>query len=455
MTHNKYYIVSYKKEIIPSKKNNGNIYIDIDPTSYAKLSDIMSKTLFHNVFITMDEIKDVKYVLKNLELINAKVRIVLLNQWKDKTIGESYKAITIIDSFNLVASHLYGQLPNVPLIATNIGLGEGEIMEVHIPFASSYAHRHVGSLLQKKWKIVAMYREDKLILPTNITKILPNDRILIIGNHRVLNDVYKRINKRAGLFPEPFGKNIYIILDFRFQKEMIIRHLEEAIYLLNKLEDKLLIIRVIYPNNFELLADIRKVESENIIFLVEYDENDMKRMIEYDISKYYIGLIMITIPTFTSAKLKELLFELKKIVYLFGDNNLSEIKKSVILMDNNQKMESIASTTFDFCDTLELKLILGDFDPEGDFSNRDITLEHYEELTHIFNTEVIIDKEIVNPIKQMFLMDDMIQVIPFKKNLNTNNFKKLISRKVEDFVLTTHKHPKLLIPCALEQNNTF
>ena len=41
------------------------------------------------------------------------------------------------------------KLPNVPVLAQNIGLKQGEIMEIRIPFGSSYAYRYIGSIEQK------------------------------------------------------------------------------------------------------------------------------------------------------------------------------------------------------------------------------------------------------------------------------------------------------------------
>ena len=55
--------------------------------------------------------------------------------------------MTILNSDELLATHLYEHLPNVPVIAQNVGTASGEIMEVHVPFGSTYAFRHVGSIL--------------------------------------------------------------------------------------------------------------------------------------------------------------------------------------------------------------------------------------------------------------------------------------------------------------------
>jgi len=411
----------------------------------------MAGTKFSNIFIVMDEIEDARYVLKNIALINTKLRVVLVNQWDDTDIGKEQDNITIVHSHDLIAAHLYDQLPNVPLVAQNVGLGKGEIMEVHIPFGSSYAYRHIGSIVQRKWKIAALYRDDKQILPTNATMIKPNDTILILGKPLVLDGVYRTINKRMGLFPEPFGKDIYLILDFRHDKQNCIRYIEEALYLLEKLEDKVLHIRVLYPNDFQLLDRLKEYESESVSLSISYKNEEMCSLIEFDINEYNIGLIMGSIPSFEADRLKDTLYNLRKLMYLFGDISLSHTKTSVILMSEKEKMESISSTAFDITETLGLKLTLCDFDPEGDFGSKEMIVEHYESLTHIFNMDINIEQKVANPIRELTNMRDILQIAPFEEHLNGTSWRKLISVKVQDFLLTTQRHPKLLVPFVVNE----
>jgi uncharacterized protein len=426
--------------------------IDADPTSFSKLKNIMDATKFSNLFIVMEDIEDARYALKNIALINTKMRIVLVNQWDDDEIGKDQENITIVHSDQLIAAHLYDQLPNVPLVAQNVGLGQGEIMEVHVPFGSSYAYRHIGSILQNKWKIAALYRDEKQILPTNATMIRPNDTLLILGKPIVLNGVYKTINKRIGLFPEPFGKNIYLILDFKHDKKSALLYLKESIYLLEKVEEKTLFVRILHPNNFTLIEELKTLESENVRLMISYENDHVKSLIEEDIHEFNIGLIMNSIPTFESDNLKKTLYDLKKLVFLFGDKLLYNIKNSVVLMSENEKMESISSTAFDISETLGLGLTLGDFDPEGDFESKKMIIEHYETLTHIFNMEMNIEQKVANPIRELSNMEDILQIAPFEKDLNTESFRKLISSKIQDFLLTTSRHPKLLVPFALTES---
>ena len=411
----------------------------------------MTEVRYSEVFIVMDDLEDAIYSLKNVRMIDNSLRVLFVNQWDEEELARDEENVTIIHKDEIMAAHLYDHLPNVPVIAQNVGLGKGEIMEVHVPFGSTYAFRHVGSILQRKWKIAAIYRDEKQILPTNATMIRPNDTLLVMGKSLVLDGVYKTINKRIGLFPEPFGQDIYLILDFRYDQENAMIYLKECLYLLEKLENKNLVIRILYPNNFSLIAELKSYESGHVTVSVCYDVEDIDSLIEFDIQEHDIGLVLNSIETFESAHMKTTLYNLKKVVYLFGDKLLYNIKHCVILMDEDEKMESISSTAFDITESLNLELTLADFDPEGDFESKKIIIEHYETLSHIFNMEITIEQKVANPIRELSEMDDILQIAPFEKAYKTANIFNFFSTKIQDFLLTTKRHPKLLVPAALAE----
>ena len=449
VAENKYYVISYKPDTLPEKMGKHITHMEMDPTSFAKFKNVMEDVRFSDIFIVMQSKEDAIYSLKNIRMLDENVRVIFVNQWDDETVARDEAYVTILNSDELLATHLYEHLPNVPVIAQNVGTASGEIMEVHVPFGSTYAFRHVGSILQRKWKIAAIYRNEKQILPTNATMIRPNDTLLVLGKPLVLDGVYKTINKRIGLFPEPFGKDLYLLLDFRYDQENALLYLKQCLYLLEKLDDKSLYIRVIYPNNFTLIDELKAYESEKVTVSVCYEDEDNNRLVEFDIQEHDIGLILNSIEAFESETLQETLYDLKKIVYLFGDKLLYNIKDCIILMDENEKMESISSSAFDITESLALTLTLADFDPEGEFESRKMVVDHYETLAHIFNMEISIVQKIANPIREISDMEDILQIVPFEKELRRNNLLKFVSTKVKDFILTSKKHPKLLVPFAL------
>jgi len=449
VAENKYYVTCFNEGATPDKMAKNITLIKADPTSYARIKHIMEEVKFSHVFIVMENREDAAYALRNIRLVADRIRIILLNQWDDPEIGRDEENVTIVNSDELLAAHLYDHLPNVPVVAQNVGLGKGEIMEVHVPFGSTFAFRHVGSILQRKWKIAAIYRDEKQILPTNATMIRPNDTLLILGKPMVLDGVYRTINKRIGLFPEPFGKDLYLLLDCETDSENALLYLKEAIYFLENLEEKSLYVRIVNPNNFTLIEKLRSYESDSITLMVCYDDKDVIQLIEYDIQEYDIGLVLNSVDTFAQEEIQERIYDLRKVVYLFGDQMLYNIRECIILMDESEKMESISSTAFDVAESFDLKLTLCDFDPEGEFESRKIVLEHYETLAHIFNMEIDIIQRISNPVRELMGMEKVLQIAPFEKALKKENLMKYVSMKIKDFLLTTQKHPKMLVPYAI------
>ena len=450
VAENRYYVTCFNEGVTPEKMGKNITLIKADPTSYARIRHIMDEVKFSHVFIVMENQEDALYTLKNIRLVEDKIRVVFVNQWDDPEVGRDEENVTVIDTDELIAAHLYDQLPNVPVIAQNVGLGKGEIMEIHVPFGSTYAFRHVGSILQRKWKIAAIYRKEKQILPTSATTILPNDTLLVMGKPIVLEGIYRTINKRIGLFPEPFGKDLYLIIDFRTDQKDALLHLKESIYMMEQLEEKQLFVRILYPNNFALIDTLKAYESEKVTISVCYDDKEVNHLIEYDIQEYDIGLVLCGIDAFSDEKVMETLFALRKVVYLFGDQILYNITKTVILMeDDDRKMESISSTAFDVSESLGLEMCLCDYDPEGDFQSRKMIVEHYETLSHIFNMEIHIEQKIANPVRELTSMENVLQIAPFDKEMHTGSLWKLVSTKVSDFLLTSKKYPKLLVPYAI------
>ena len=448
VAHNKYFVISYTSNTIPEKMGGHITHYSIDPTSFSKMRYIMREVRYSSIFIIMENIEDATYSLKNILMVDSIARVLLVNQWNNNDLGKNEPNVTILNKDELMAGYLYNHLPNVPVVAQNVGLAQGEIMEVHVPFGSTYAFRHVGSILQRKWKISAIYRDKKQILPTNATMIKPDDTLLIIGKPIVLDGIYKTINKRIGLFPEPFGKNLYLILDFRYDKQNALDYLYESLYLVDKLKNKSLLIRILYPNDFSIIEEIKSYETDNITVLVCYDEDNLKRLIEFDIQEYDIGLALNSITTFKSKDMRKTLYELRKIVYIFGSKLLYDVKECIVLMSKKSKMESISATAFDISESLKLKFTLADFDPEADFENNKTIVEHYETLSHILNTDINIVQEVANPIRKLMAMDGILQIAPFENGLSTNTIFNIISTKVQDFLLTRNRHSKLLVPFA-------
>ncbi|WP_457608212.1 COG3400 family protein [Nitratifractor sp.] len=422
--------------------------LEMDPTSYSKMRRLFLQSDFSMVFIILNSLEDTGESLKNIRRIDDKIRVVLLDRWNGFS-KLKQSSTYVVDSNEMIANHLYNFLPSVPVVAQNVGLGEGEIMEVLVPFGSTFAYRHVGSIPQVKWRIAAIYRDKKLILPNNATMIRPQDTLLLIGRPQVLSNIYQRVQNRSGMFPEPFGRNLLLLLDMDHDEKRALEYLRESIYLTEKLQERQLIVRVINPGSLELIEQIKSFESDRVDIQVSYQNEGIGTVITGDFQQYDIGLSFVSRKSFEDEELYQELYELRKLVYIFGETPLPKLRHSVILMGREEYMEAISSTSFYISETLGLDLCLCDFDPEGDFERRKRSVEHYETLSHIFHYPVKIEQKQVNPVRALKGMENVLKIVPFLHQLRRRWKLPYLSTDVEDYLLEEIPHPKLLIPVEM------
>jgi len=443
---NVYYITcSSNQALIPNSLINNFNFIDIDPTSKFRIDKLMSKIEFSMIFIVMAERDEALYTLENIRKINSKILVVFVSKWDDLTLDD--ENISIVNLNEILSLNLYEKLPNVPKIAKNIGLGKGEIMEVLIPYGSSFAYRHIGSISHRKWKVVAIYRNEKQIFPNNATMLLPNDRLIVIGNPIVLEEVYKRVNRRQGIFPEPFGRNLYLIIDMLQSKDEIDVEIEEAIYLKNLLSKSKLYIRFINIQDLNTLKNFRSLEDDDTIsFRINYKESEIFSDIDYDVSQLDIGLFLLNKKLFYNKNYKKHLYGLMRPVYIFGDSLLYNIKEAVILMGEEVEMESLSTSVFDFSDTLGMNLSLCNYNPEDDFEESKKIVEHYESLSKLYNFKINIEEKRVNPIRELLKREKILHITPFSQAIKNLSFINFFSTKLSYYFLSNQKHPQLLIP---------
>lgn len=442
---NQYYITCSPKDFEEANPAVDNIkYIEIDPTSYMRVRNVMMDKSFETIFIVMENRKEAEYAYKNVRMITAKSLVVFVSTWSDIEFDDDN--LSILNVNEIVASNLYEKLPNVPIVAKNIGLGKGEIMEILVPFGSTFAYKHVGTIEHRKWKIVALYRKEKQIFVNSATMVHPNDRLIIIGNPLVLEEVYKKVNRRQGSFPEPFGKNLYLLIDGKAKKEEILIQVNEAIYLSNQLTKTRLYIRLINANNFQLISELRALQTDEVQVMVTYVEDKKSNDIDFDISRYEIGLFLLDRAFFLKSEFKKRFLQYQRPIYLFGENSIYNVKQAFILMEKESVMEVLSTSIFDFSESLNLELRLCDYNPEGDFQDSKQIEEHYQTLSRLYNFKVEIEKKRVNPIRELLAQDIVLNVTPFSKEIKGFSIFKLFSTEHNVYSMSIKKHPQLLIP---------
>lgn len=387
-------------------------FYKFDPTSFDKLGRV-ANGYFTRFIVLMGDSFEALSVYKNLRTISKKTEIIMLDMWGLEGLDEdSY--LRLLDGRDVITTRLLGYLPDIPVVADNVGFGQGEIMEVKVPVGSSFMYRHINSITQKKWRIAMIYRGSNFTVAKPNLMILPNDTLLLVGEPGVLLSVFKNIKKESGQFPSPFGSNIYLFLDMLKMKEKACSKLiDEALKLNERLNSKRLYVKVVNPTLNSVYKRIKEISyRDDIRVNFDFFRNDLK-IIKEDVFRHDVGLVVTDNDFFKFAK--KAFFDIRKPVVSIGKLGLEEIKKGVVLSDGKDDLENSSAVILDCCSQLDLQISLYSF---GGISSDDVS-EHFDSLSKIFGKQVEINSDKgANPILKLKNEQNLLQFVPFSKKIS-------------------------------------
>lgn len=440
-TNNKYYVVYYNEATLPETKVEKFTYYKFDPTSFSKISVLVESEDFYQCMIIAATKTDLEESYKNIRKIDPKIQIAIVDKWD---VEFNDPNLTITDAHDTLSNIFSNYLPDLPLFAQNLGIGTGEIMEFKIPFGSPYVYRHIRNIDQKRWRISAIFREHKLLLPSPSMMLLPNDAILAVGNPNVLKGVYKSVKREFGQFPTPFGENIYCYIDMKVMRDEDVETLtNDAMILHSKLNSNKLIFKVVNARFSGILDKIKSYENSNMIVAFDFHSDDSNEIISSDIKMHYIGLI-VTNQKFLHANLM-FLYRLKLPIFKVAKSGFFTIKESVFLSSNSKKAEKVSSIIFDISSQLKIKITLFDVHLENSEEQEKI-ISHFQNLAKLFDEKVKIIKTEENPIMELGRRDDFLQFVIFEKKMLSSKMASYFSTDIEKHYFRFKNNYQLFIP---------
>ncbi|MFZ2890567.1 COG3400 family protein, partial [Sulfuricurvum sp.] len=411
-SENLYYVVQTRENGFQGYNPTRFKFFQFDPTSFYKISNLL-KMDFWQVVLAMENQSDLEYTIKNIRLYKPNIRIIALDLWNA---ASPENDIEWVNMQELIATNLIDYLPNIPVLAKNIGLGSGEIMEVLVPFGSSFVYRHIGSIEQKNWKIAAIYRNRQLIIPSDNKMIQPNDTLILVGDPAVLRSIYRAIKRELGQFPAPFGSKIYLYIDMSIEKSSSIMTLvRRSIYIQKKLRQPL-IIKVINPADIDILRMIKVSAQGGVTIDVCYDGRPEEGIILNDIKKYHIGLFLVSHMTFSIKSIRKKLYAGNVPVLKLADRSFSSLKESIVILSEEGHIENISTTIFDVSSQFGFNLELIDYTNEEENHKRDV-IEHFNNLSAIFSKSINVVIQEENPIRSLCERDNFLHVLPFTSKM--------------------------------------
>jgi len=441
LSKKRFFIVYYDDNMQIDDLGESFLLYRFDPSSKIKLQSLLNSHEFDQAIIILSNKMDLMASYENIRDFDKTLPIVIHDRWSLEL--EDDKNLSIVDSNSIIANMLIHYLPDIPLYATNIGLEKGEIVEIKIPYGSPFTYRYISNIEQKRWKIAAIYRNNRLILPDYKTTLEPNDSILAVGNPNVLKSVYKSINREFGQFPIPFGENIYCFIDMaEFSDEIIEKLANDSILLHSHINSNKLIFRVINPRYSKILDKIKSYDKGSMQVELDFYSHKKEDIIDSDVNLFQVGLIVLDDDFF--AQNIDLLYELKRPVLKVGECGFYKINEAVIISNESQKVEQISSTIFDLSSQLKLNISIYEFsDDEGESKK---LIEHFMNLSKLFDEKVKVVKSNKNPILELKQSSDKLQFLPFDRDVKKRSFLSYFSKNANKLYFKLSKNYQIFLP---------
>jgi len=392
---------------------------------------------FNKIIIFIKNKKEAEFVLKKVKLTSTPILFVKF--WEEFEVPQKNN-IEILDVPEIITNKIIDFLPEVPLFARDIGLGKGEILEVEIPPHSPFIYKQTNIFDRYDVKVAAIYRNNSLKIPKEDSTILPYDKLILIGNPQTLKDIFNQIKQIKGAFPQPYGRNLYLLLDMKnMDQKEVSKLLKSALYLHRKLKNKKLIIKIINPTTSSHRI-YKLYKFENIDITTEFFKTDYKEVLLEDIDKLSIGLIITN--NYFFKEYAETFFEIKKPILKVGEESIKKCKSLYTIL-NEKYITKIAPTIFDLSYQLGLKIVFLDADPEND--NKQI-IEYLQTLAKSFNfAKIEFEKKKENPITYLLKKKNICLIDAFAKKPRSK-ISQIISPKIEDSYIMLDKFSQFLIP---------
>lgn len=109
-----------------------------------------------------------------------------------------------------IASVLQSRLERGRRTTADVGLGQGEILEVTVLPHSPVIGRTLSDLHPQSWLVGAIYRKGRLVVPHGSTAIEEDDRVLLVGQPDILPPIADYFRSGTSEFPLQYGSRVVV-----------------------------------------------------------------------------------------------------------------------------------------------------------------------------------------------------------------------------------------------------
>lgn len=118
-----------------------------------------------------------------------------------------------VSSSEAMASAIVTRLPGVVVTTSEVGLGQGDILQVRVLPSSPVIGNQIRDVATREYLIAAIYRDGKLVVPHGDTVIRARDQVLLVGEPNTLGAVAEYFRLGGAQFPHQFGRAVMVWAD--------------------------------------------------------------------------------------------------------------------------------------------------------------------------------------------------------------------------------------------------
>ncbi len=105
---------------------------------------------------------------------------------------------------------LTAQLPGVVVTTSEVGLGQGDILQVRVLAGSPVVGQTIKAVATREYLVAAIYRDGELVVPHGDTVIDAGDQVLLVGRPDTLRAVAEYFRLGGAQFPHQFGRAVIV-----------------------------------------------------------------------------------------------------------------------------------------------------------------------------------------------------------------------------------------------------
>ncbi|WP_267524058.1 TrkA C-terminal domain-containing protein [Campylobacter sp. MG1] len=417
-------------------KNNFT-HIKVDPTNAARVKNYIDGKIELG-FILFNNDEDTRLAYDAFRNLAKRTNVIVLSNSKEY---ENDSFCTLINTKQIIINNLIDNLPNMPMIARDIGLGKGEIMQVRVPVGSIYANKHINAIAQEYYKIALIYRNSKIILPKPDTQILPNDELILVGDPNILNLIFSRIKGQVGQFPSPYGDSICVIIDMSID-DNIDNLINTALLLHSKSNSIKLIFYVINPTINHHLQKLKKLKKITINVHIKYENIDTSHIIDEFYSNNS-GIFIVSKHIF--KKYSKKLYNSSMPILKVGKIDFAKINTITCISSGSLGVENLTSILLDISIILNIEAKLMYFDNSNAIS--DDLIEHIDTQSKFFGKNLeLVEFKSTNPLFTIKNDLTIMHCLGFEKHLLDKNTFKYFSNDFSKLYEILDDNFQLFIP---------